>query len=466
MDKYLGNKRGLLDAIDAVVQRHCGPVATICDMFAGTTNVGRYFRRHGMNVLSNDINRFSYVLGRCYLGTSEYPTFQRLPRRITATADRNGQLRRLFGVAVRRDNDTMFPAQEEQVVWKSQAPLVGVLTYLNDLRGKAQPRRRYVVDYYTAFGRMSRFHSVRGSTGLRNYFSEPNAVHLDAILETVRAWWQDGLLTDNELSLLMTSILEEVVITANVNGTFHDFNRRRLWPNALQQFVLKVPLVHASDPSTVLACDDALRICQAMPAHDVLYLDPPYNFRQYTAYYHFLNFIAAYPFLDDLAAYLSDLEHVRGQNMRDDFGSEFCARDRFIEALARLIDGCNSKYVVMSYYSGRNHWNHWAETPEPTDEGRNHLWALFSNDILFSSTEMVPVLAIRKNYQSRIGERKTDVNEHLFVAKRRRSRARLERADTAAPMLSTVNEGLGLPWFARWHQESNAARTWRSNSRS
>lgn len=461
MEKYLGNKRSVLPAIYDGLSRHCGNVRSICDVFAGTTNVGRYFRTRGVSVISNDVSRFSYVLGKTYLALQVHPKFSGL-KEVRRTSDGEQSLRRTYDIAVRRDGGLLFPLERAEEVWAASSRLVSVLAHLNGLRG-TKPKTAHVLDHYTVFGKRSAYRSVRGTVGRRNYFSRPNALHLDAVLATIRSWWRDGRLTEGEVHLLLTSVIEEVVITANVNGTFHDFNRDRLWPNSLQEFALKLPLAIASKVPTHVTCDDALRIGPWLPAHDVLYLDPPYNFRQYTAYYHFLNFVAAYPFLDDVGDYLDSLQHVRGQNMTDDFSSEFCAKNRFVSALTSLIDRANSKYVVMSYYGGRNHWNHWANTDNPTDEGRALLEEMFTNELRFERCDSVRVLAVRKNYQSRIGEHKTNVDEHLFIAKRRRPR-RSSKTEGTQPLLSEINERLGLRAFSNQLQDVRAPRTLRTSS--
>ncbi|GHC08939.1 hypothetical protein GCM10010080_25020 [Thermomonas carbonis] len=239
----------------------------------------------------------------------------------------------------------------------------------------------------------------------------------------------------------MTAVLEEVVITANVNGTFHDFNRDRIWPNAEQNFQLRVPLVSCSQPVGEIANADAVDVARVFARHDIAYLDPPYNFRQYSAYYHFLNFVAAYPFLSDVEAYVSGLSHVRGQHPEDDFASDFCYRRKFVTSLRRLIENIDADHVVLSYYGGRNHWNHWASVDEPTDEGLEELRTLFDDSDLFSHSEVVPALEIRKNYQSRVGEQKGLVNEYLFHGVRRNRIARAN-SECVSPLVTNSRWGL------------------------
>jgi adenine-specific DNA-methyltransferase len=290
--------------------------------------------------------------------------------------------------------------------------------------GEANEKPGVITDNFTRWGSRARFFSLRGTTGTRNYFSRTNALFLDGVLDALRRWWTAGRLARGELFLLLTSVLEEVVITANVNGTFHDFNRDRIWPNAHQAFQLRIPLVTCSQPGAEIANSDAIDAAAAFREHDVCYLDPPYNFRQYTAYYHLLNFIAAYPFLEDVQSYVAGLAHVRGQHPEDDFASDFCYRDRFIPSLQRLVERVDAKHVVLSYYGGRNHWNHWSKVSRPGDQGLRVISELFEDRALFSDSEVISALDIRKNYQSRVGEQKELVREYLFHGVLRKRPAR------------------------------------------
>jgi hypothetical protein len=268
---------------------------------------------------------------------------------------------------------------------------------------------------------------------------------LDRILDKIREWYRSEAITQAETFFLMTAVIEEVVIVANVNGTFHDFNRNRLWPNSLQELTLRLPLIDPSpEKSATIFCNDVADLAPTLPAHDVTYMDPPYNFRQYTAYYHLINLIAAWPFLEGLDEYLASLTFVRGQNMKDDFSSALCSKKLFTSALRAVMTDINSDWVVLSYYGGRNHWNHWSDTDVPTDEGFRILTTLFEDTDLFDWSESVPALSARLNYQSRVGERKTLIDEHLFIGHRTSGK----RPDTAEKRsLSPLNQQFGLEQF-------------------
>jgi adenine-specific DNA methylase len=429
MEKYLGNKTALLPLISSFLQNRVPDASSISDLFAGTTNVSRHFRREGMAVATGDMNRFSYVLGRAYLTSSGWPTMEGI----------DGSHDPAVLESLRFMAEKHMPTSGRPEFRRSVTPLARSLAILQS-RCAENRRPGIFHSYFCAQGARSHYVSVRGGTGRRNYFSEANALALDGVLERLRAWRISGQATEQEIMILLACVIEEVVITANVSGTFHDFSRDKLWPNAMQRFTLRMPPAVLSQARAEIINVDAIAAAGAVRTHDVCYIDPPYNFRQYGAYYHLLNFVAAYPFLDDPKGYAADLSFVRGQNMADDHSSAFCFRDDFIGALRTLIEQIPARHVVLSYYGGRNHWNHWSATDVPTDRGLRELSALFRDRGLFDDCEIVPVLSVRQNYQSRAGERKRLVDEYLLMG----SRTRVPNEGGQRPAPLPANTALGV----------------------
>jgi adenine-specific DNA-methyltransferase len=435
MEKYLGNKKKLLKHIYNFVKENCIDSNSICDIFAGTTNVGRFFNNKGYQVFSNDINRFSFILGSCYFGFKKTPSFSKLniPKQSVVKDESLKYLKKM----VKRDNELILKNFNINNFLKENTKALNIINYLNNIQQYRKPEKQYIKEYYTVFGKNSNYKSLRGKEGKRNYFSENNAYKLDLILEQIREWYQLKMINNDEVTLLLTSVIEEVVLVANVNGTFHDFNRDKLWPNSLQKLTLKLPLYELGNNSKVY-CNDALEVSLEMPEHDILYIDPPYNFRQYTAYYHFINFISAYPFFENFNTYLNNIEYVRGQNMLDDFKSDFCVQEKFIDSIKKLIINSNSKYVIMSYYGGRNHWNHWSKDEEPNDIGFNKIINLFQDKDIFDKHIAEPLFQKRQNYQSRSGEKKEAIDEYLFFGERK------DGAEKKSKIINNANKNLSL----------------------
>lgn len=72
---------------------------------------------------------------------------------------------------------------------------------------------------------------------------------------------------------------------------------------------------------------------------DILYLDPPYNSRQYGANYHLLNTIAEYkPFVPNGKT-----------GLRDYYRSKYCSAHSVKEEFENLIKNAQFKYIFLSY---------------------------------------------------------------------------------------------------------------------
>jgi adenine-specific DNA methylase len=301
-----------------------------------------------------------------------------------------------------------------------------VLTFLQHAKEPCHPKLRLrsdVLNYYTKAGRNSSFHSVRGTRGKRNFFSAQNGRRLDFILSHLRYWVQSGLLNEEGKYTLLCVVLDTMERCVNIHGTYHDFPRKELDERARKPLRLVFPNYFGllqSKRRHIAACENSLDYIAKAPKHDVLYIDPPYNFRQYTAYYHLPNFFVLYPDIEDIDGYLSKLAFVRGQNMSDDFTSPFSNRDRFLPALKELIEGAKCQHVILSYFDGVNHWNQFLAEDNSTGY---QLIERFFKTSLFKSGSLKVVPIDRMNYQSQNGARAKKVTEYLFIAERESKRA-------------------------------------------
>ena len=62
MIKYLGSKRTLVPQILELVRDL--PVASVCDLFTGTTRVAQACKRSGLYVVANDLASYSHVFAK------------------------------------------------------------------------------------------------------------------------------------------------------------------------------------------------------------------------------------------------------------------------------------------------------------------------------------------------------------------------------------------------------------------
>src|SRR5438552_5986699 len=239
--RYLGNKDSLLPFIDNVLSMHGMSSASdaprcVCDPFTGTTSVARHLKRQNWRVVSGDIMAYSFAFQHAYIGANESPPF-------TGLLD-----------AGALDPDLKLPV-----------PLHRVIAHLNNLRG---------VDgfYY-------RTYSPDGAAG-RRYFTSANALRIDAVRQTIRWWWQMGWLTEVEHYLLLAALIEAVSKVANVAGTYAAYLKG--WdPRSHKPSLLSAPQVVHSAHEHSINMADAGEVASSREC-DLLYIDPPYNTRQYS----------------------------------------------------------------------------------------------------------------------------------------------------------------------------------------
>src|SRR5262245_61227501 len=73
---YIGSKHTLLPFIEQTFRKiGDGDETTACELFAGTESVGRLFKRLGLLVIANDLQRYAYALNKAYIEINEQPGF-------------------------------------------------------------------------------------------------------------------------------------------------------------------------------------------------------------------------------------------------------------------------------------------------------------------------------------------------------------------------------------------------------
>lgn len=297
---YIGSKLSLLQFIEnGILQVVWSNNYTFSDLFAGTGIVGRYFKEKWHKVIANDMQYYSYVLNRNYIGNHQDLHFAGL-----------------FG------NIPELLSQEIKDRKKQ------VCKYLEKIPG----RKGFIYKNY----------SLGGTSGLefeRQYFSDKNAMKCDAIRSRIENWKEKKLITENEYHFLLASLLESIDKVANTASVYGAF-LKKLKRSAEKQMVLKPADFFLNDHNHDVHNKDIAELI-ASTSHEVVYLDPPYNHRQYSGNYHILETIAKY-----------DNPRIKGiTGMRDcsTQKSLYCSRDKVKGAYRDLISKIDAKYIFLSY---------------------------------------------------------------------------------------------------------------------
>lgn len=233
--RYIGNKTRLLPFILRTLRDSGIPVGSAHDAFAGTASVGRALKAHGWRVHSSDLLMSSYVFQRAYV------------------------------VAEDADRDIAERARALSLL---------------------QPRAGFITRHFSPAARDG---ARTGSD--RMYFTPENAGRIDAAREELEDWRNAGGLVEDTYYLLLAAIIEGADRVANTAGVYASYMKR--WqPNAKWRFeiVPEKPL-RGGGPATAHLMD-AIEAAKRIGEVDLLYIDPPYNSRQYVAYYHIPEILA------------------------------------------------------------------------------------------------------------------------------------------------------------------------------
>lgn len=446
LNRYIGNKKQVMSSVAEAIADYASPGDLVCDAFSGTLAVSLALKQRGYRVASNDINLLSAMYGAAFLtndGVADVNLDDLLPPRL-AEASRVSALTTLTATP-EATLDLIEP--EDHARFSRLATLIGYLDAASVDSLPARYRRSDIFDNYCEEGRRSAYVSGRGRTGRRRFFTADNASRIDAVLNHLRYWHDSGALSHTARAVLTCQLMDAVERVSNTQGTYHDFLRADYDPRAFGRLTLEFPdyrgLLGNRGPHILGVARDSLEFVREVPPHRVLYLDPPYNFRQYTAYYFLPNAISRYAEIPDLDDYFGAIQFVRGQNMADDFCSPFSRRTQFITAMRELIRRADTEKVVVSYFNGSNHWRDFKLSSAP-GTGALPLEELMTGDMFVpGSFEVRPTR--RLNYQSYGGYSAKYVDELLLIATKKKGGPDSHDSDDRSRLAADPGRAAVLP---------------------
>lgn len=293
---YIGSKHSLLNFLDEAYQL-CdidnNKEVIFCDIFAGTGRVGRHFKkRDNISIIANDMESYSYSLINHYI-----------------------------------KNHTDIDISK-------------LLEELNSLQGI---ETGFIFNNYCPSGNLSTVTSKDKNGSLiqlqRQYFSDQNGKIIDEARQKIDIWLNNNNISEEQYRYLLASILEasdKVANTASVYGAF----LKKIKKTADKKIIFTELPYEKTTKSHETYNQNANELVKNIKG-TVLYLDPPYNQRQYGANYHILNTIAEY-----------DNPDIRGvTGMRNYIPSEWCRRRTVKDTFEQIINDANFEYILFSYNS-------------------------------------------------------------------------------------------------------------------
>jgi len=288
--RFIGCKTSLLDNIKAVIDEKAPGAKTFCDVFSGTATVARYFKKW-YEVCSNDILYFSYVLQKGTIENDIVPTFDVLRKEMFIS-----------------DPIDYFNSLS-----------------LADLEALKQEKRF--------------FQNTYAPTGGRMYVTDENALRIDFARNTVEDWHRNAIISENEYFYLVACIVEGIPFVSNTSGTYGAFHKEWERRSYNKYEIYRLDITSNGKKNKSYNCD-GIELLKYIYG-DILYIDPPYNGRQYLPNYHVLETAAKYDF--------PVVRGVTGQRPYENQKSDFCLKTKVLVAFDELIKNAQFQHIILSY---------------------------------------------------------------------------------------------------------------------
>jgi adenine-specific DNA-methyltransferase len=257
----------------------------IADMFAGTGVVSHHFRTLGAVVLSNDAELYSAIITRA-LTTSIYTT----------------RCKELI--------DTL------------------------NAESTTQTRIGYVTTHYSPYNGNERM-----------FFTEENAKRMDFIRYRIEEL--KSTLSEEEYTFLLASLLVSADAVSNVPAVYGCY-LKNFKDRAVRHMTLVPVHTNSTPPASGSHTTHADVMSLPQIPLDIVYLDPPYNHRQYSKNYFPLNILAKTPLA------LESEPPLKGKTgiPTDCFLSPFCKTGAPVRtAFDTLFKNLNTQWIFISYSS-------------------------------------------------------------------------------------------------------------------
>ena len=286
---YIGSKKSLLEFVNIPISKittDASKTYKLLDGFAGTGVIGMYFQNKYKNItiIANDLEYYSYIVNFSQLTVSYSDKLKDI------ITDINSKLNNEF---------------------------------------KHKKNYKLISNNYTPAG-----------TSDRMFWTEENGHRADYVKYLMDKYLKEDKIDNNEYIFLNASLLssmDKVANTASVYGAFlKQFKKTALGKMEIKPIHTNTEL----NNNSVFNCDINSNTILDIE-YDIVYLDPPYNQRQYSVNYHPLNYIAKY----------DDTIEVYGKTglIKDSNKSKYCIKKEAYDTLNHLISNLKTKHILLSY---------------------------------------------------------------------------------------------------------------------
>ncbi len=298
---YLGNKRSLFSFLEPafnIVKTQLGKEKIVfLDVFSGSGIVSRFARKHASLIIANDLERYSYIINKCY-GTNQSNKLQSVL------------------------SDLMVELQHSVAQNMNAGFLAELYAPLDDDNIQQNERA---------------------------FYTHRNAVFLDTARQEIEY-------IDDELKhFFLAPLLAKASVHSNTSGVFKGFYKNKQGigqfggqgKHALSRITsdmkLELPIFSNIKCDVIATQNDANQLMKEIEVVDLAYFDPPYNQHPYGSNYFMLNLLCDYVRPDEV----SKVSGIPTNWNRSDYNKPQSVETALFDA----VENCPAKFVLISYSS-------------------------------------------------------------------------------------------------------------------
>lgn len=280
---YIGCKHTLLNTLLSVFQANISDMknSSFLDLFAGTGTVGFNVQKYTKSCDANDLELYSYIINFALLKCNYSEELSEL---------------------IKKCNELVM---KEGLIYNNFSPT---------------------------------------ETCERMFFTNDNAKKADAIREFIETEYKENRINIYQFNFLLASLLVSIDKVANTSSVYGAY-LKTYKTTALKQLLLKPIHIKTdinSENKNMVYNELAENFSKPESKYyDIIYLDPPYNQRQYSGNYSPLNYIAEYN---------KDIVLKGKTGLIENYNkSKFSRKTDIKTTFDTLISGLKCKYLIISY---------------------------------------------------------------------------------------------------------------------
>lgn len=271
--------------------------------------------------------------------------------------------RRYIGIKARMIDSIDEVIKKEKIEYSSFLDLFGgtgivgdhfnnqnTKVYVNDLLksnyisyqawfGNEKVDKKKLNEYINKYNNLSNLEDNYFSVNFSDtYFSKDNCKKIGFIRENIETEYLNNNINSRERAILITSLLYAMDKIANTVGHYDAYRKNGSLDKELELFMLDLKS-NINNKNNKIFNEDSNELVKNLKA-DIVYIDPPYNSRQYSDAYHLLENVATWE--------KQEVFGVAKKMKRNGIKSRYCSVSAPL-AFKDLIENIDAKYIIVSY---------------------------------------------------------------------------------------------------------------------